>query len=90
MSNLVETSLISNSVNKLRASIEEFNSQTAIQNKRMLQLTSIITILTLVMLFAVGAQVYIILQPSQALPDSTITYNKSLKTDAVQRTRNAT
>ncbi len=59
MNELVNTILIKTEIERFRSSIEKFNSQTAIQNMRMLRLTYAITFLTFVMLIAVGAQLYI-------------------------------
>ena len=56
---IINAVIIRNSVDKLHDSIIEFNKQTSNQNKRMIQLTVVIAVLTLVMLLAVGLQLYI-------------------------------
>ena len=55
--------VINNEIKKLRASIEENNEQTALQNKRMYNLTWAIAFLTLVMLGAVIIQIYLTISP---------------------------
>jgi len=65
--------ILMSSVDSLHSSIKEFNKQTANQNKRMLQLTLVIAVLTLVMTVAVGVQIYLAVRilPVQSSPVST-------------------
>lgn len=75
MADIVNAVIVKGAVDELRASIVEFNTQTAKQNRRMLQLTFVITILTLVMLVAVGAQIYLSVIASESLPNQCVTSN---------------
>ena len=85
MADIVNAVIVKGAVDELRASIVEFNTQTARQNKRMLQLTFVITILTLVMLIAVGAQIYLAITATESLPHQHATPNPSSQTDPTRR-----
>lgn len=91
MPDLINATLIANSVNKLRTSIEQFNAQTVIQNKRMYRLTLAVTILTVVLIFAVIAQIYMKPRPkpSPVMPNLSMTYTEYLKASAEYKERNA-
>ncbi len=63
MADIINAVIIEGAVKKLHDSIKEFNVQAAEQNKRMINLTIVISVLTLVMLIAVGVQIYISITP---------------------------
>ncbi len=80
--NLVSANLIKQEINEFRSSIENFNSKTTVQNKRMLQLTYVIAALTFVMSIAVGTQIYLSIKNEKYNPTQTEVSNTVLeKTD---------
>ena len=53
-------------VEELHKSIKEFNAKTSQQTEQMLQLTRVITWLTVVMLFGVIVQIYLAIYPASS------------------------
>ena len=62
MTDIVGAVIVTTAINALRKSIDKFNEQTVKQNRRMLQLTVAIVVLTAVMTVAVGFQIYLALR----------------------------
>jgi hypothetical protein len=61
MTDIVGAVMVESAINKLHKSIDKFNEQTVKQNRRMLQLTVAIVVLTAVMTLAVGFQIHLAL-----------------------------